>query len=114
MLLPAFLSVAVPLGVGLTLGREAMGGLIVGNLVTMLPLALIMCIGGAAWDNAKKFIEAGNLGGKGTSTHSAAIIGDTVGDSLKDAAGPSLDVFINLIGTVALLYAASLAFSFLV
>ncbi len=109
MLPPAFLSVSVPLAVGLTLGREAMGGLIVGNLVTMLPLALIMSIGGAAWDNAKKFIEAGNLGGKGTPTHAAAVIGDTVGDSLKDAAGPSLDVFINLIGTVALLYAAFLA-----
>ena len=108
MLLPAFLSVAIPLTVGLTLGKEAMGGLIVGNLITMLPLALIMSIGGAAWDNAKKFIEAGNLGGKGTPTHTAAVIGDTVGDSLKDAAGPSLDIFINLIGTVALLYASSL------
>jgi K(+)-stimulated pyrophosphate-energized sodium pump len=108
MLLPAVLSVAVPLGVGLILGREAMGGLIVGNLVTMLPLALIMCIGGAAWDNAKKYVEAGNLGGKGTTTHDAAVIGDTVGDPLKDAAGPSLDIFINLIGTIALLYATSL------
>ncbi len=108
MLLPAVLSVAVPLGVGLTLGREAMGGLIVGNLVTMLPLALIMCIGGAAWDNAKKYVEAGNLGGKGTATHDATVIGDTVGDPLKDAAGPSLDIFINLIGTIALLYATSL------
>ncbi len=109
MLLPALLSVAVPLIVGLMFGKEAMGGLIVGNLVTMLPLAIVMSIGGAAWDNAKKFIEAGNLGGKGTPAHTAAVIGDTVGDSLKDAAGPSLDVFINLIGIVALLYAASLA-----
>jgi K(+)-stimulated pyrophosphate-energized sodium pump len=108
MLLPAFLSVAIPLAVGLTLGPEAIGGLIVGNLITMLPLALIMSIGGAAWDNAKKFIEAGNLGGKGTPAHTAAVIGDTVGDSLKDAAGPSLDIFINLIGTVALLYASSM------
>jgi K(+)-stimulated pyrophosphate-energized sodium pump len=107
MILPAFLSVVVPLSVGIMLGREAMGGFIVGNLVTMFPLALMMCIGGAAWDNAKKFIEAGNLGGKGTFTHSAAIVGDTVGDPLKDAAGPALDVFINLIGTVALLYATS-------
>jgi len=107
MFLPAFLSVTVPLGVGLALGPEAMGGLIVGNLVTMLPLALVMSVGGAAWDNAKKFIEAGNLGGKGTPSHAAAVIGDTFGDSLKDAAGPSLDIFINLIGTVALLYAGS-------
>jgi len=109
MLLPALLSVAIPLMIGLILGKEAMGGLIVGNLVTMLPLAIVMSIGGAAWDNAKKFIEAGNLGGKGTPAHTAAVIGDTVGDSLKDAAGPSLDVFINLIGIIALLYAASLA-----
>ncbi|MEM3672673.1 MAG: sodium-translocating pyrophosphatase [Candidatus Bathyarchaeia archaeon] len=114
MLLPAFLSVAIPLTVGLTLGKEAMGGLIVGNLITMLPLALLMSISGAAWDNAKKFIEAGNLGGKGTPAHTAAIIGDTVGDSLKDAAGPSLNIFINLIGTVALLYASSLATSSLI
>jgi len=114
MFLPALLSVVVPLVVGLALGREAMGGLIVGNLVTTLPLALVMSIGGAAWDNAKKFIEAGNLGGKGTPSHAAAVIGDTFGDSLKDAAGPSLDIFINLIGTVALLYAASfLAYPFL-
>lgn len=115
MLLPALLSVAVPLAVGLFMGRDAMGGLIVGNLITMLPLALVMCIGGAAWDNAKKYIETGNLGGKGTSTHDAAVIGDTVGDPLKDAAGPSLDVFINLIGTIALLYAASLlSYSFFI
>lgn len=108
MFLPALLSVIVPLLIGILLGREAMGGLIIGNLITMLPLALTMCIGGAAWDNAKKFIEAGNLGGKGTPTHAAAVVGDTVGDPLKDAAGPSLDVFVNLIGTVALLYATSL------
>jgi K(+)-stimulated pyrophosphate-energized sodium pump len=107
MFLPALLSVAVPLGVGFFFGREALGSLIVGNLVTMFPLALMMCIGGAAWDNAKKYIEAGNLGGKGTPTHDAAVIGDTVGDPLKDAAGPSLDVFVNLIGTVGLLYATS-------
>ena len=107
MFLPALLSIAVPIAVGLLFGREAVGSLIVGNLVTMFPLALMMCIGGAAWDNAKKYIEAGNLGGKGTPTHDATIVGDTVGDPLKDAAGPSLDVFVNLIGTVALLYATS-------
>lgn len=107
MFLPAVLSMIVPLVVGVLLGREALGGLIVGNLVTMLPLALVMCIGGAAWDNAKKFIEAGNFGGKGTPTHAASVVGDTVGDPLKDAAGPSLDVFINLIGTMALLFVTS-------
>ena len=107
MFLPAILSMIVPLAVGFLLGAEALGGLIVGNLITTLPLALVMCIGGAAWDNAKKFIEAGNFGGKGTPTHAAAVVGDTVGDPLKDAAGPSLDVFINLIGTMALLFVTS-------
>ena len=107
MFLPAFLSMVVPIGIGILFGSEALGGLIIGNLITMLPLSLFMIIGGAAWDNAKKFIEAGNFGGKGTPAHAAAVIGDTVGDPLKDSAGPSLDVFVNLIGIVALLYVTS-------
>ncbi|MEM2702452.1 MAG: sodium-translocating pyrophosphatase [Candidatus Bathyarchaeia archaeon] len=106
MFYPAILSVVVPFATGLLLGPEAMGGLVVGNLVTMLPLALFMCISGAAWDNAKKYIEADKQEGKGSPSHAASVIGDTVGDPLKDAVGPSLDIFINLIGTVALIYAA--------
>ncbi|MEM2913702.1 MAG: sodium-translocating pyrophosphatase [Candidatus Bathyarchaeia archaeon] len=105
MLYPAALSVAVPFTVGLLLGPEAMGGLIAGNLVTVLPMALLMCISGAAWDNAKKSFEANNPSHKGDIVHAATVIGDTIGDPLKDAAGPSLDIFINLIGMAALIYA---------
>lgn len=103
MFLPAVLSVIIPFIVGLILGSEALGGLIVGNLVTTLPLSLFMCISGAAWDNAKKYIEIRMREGKGSPIHVASVIGDTVGDPLKDAAGPSLDIFINLIGTAALM-----------
>lgn len=105
MFYPALLSTAAPSLVGLLLGSEAMGGLIAGNLVTMLPVSLLMCISGACWDNAKKFVEANNLMSKKREIHAATVIGDTVGDPLKDAAGPSLDIFINLIGTIALIYA---------
>ncbi|MEM2321501.1 MAG: sodium-translocating pyrophosphatase [Candidatus Bathyarchaeia archaeon] len=104
MFLPAFLSVITPLLIGLLLGKEALGGLIVGNLATTLPLSLLMCISGASWDNAKKYIEIRMQESKGSSIHAASVIGDTVGDPLKDAAGPSLDIFINLIGTAALMY----------
>ncbi len=105
MFYPAALSVAVPLTVGLLLGPESMGGLIAGNLVTVLPMALLMCISGAAWDNAKKSVEANNPSQRGDIVHAATVIGDTIGDPLKDAAGPSLDIFINLIGMAALIYA---------
>ncbi|MEM2342226.1 MAG: sodium-translocating pyrophosphatase [Candidatus Bathyarchaeia archaeon] len=105
MFYPAILSVIAPFITGLLLGPEAVGGLILGNLVTTLPLSLFMCISGAAWDNAKKYIEINERGGRGSPIHTALVIGDTVGDPLKDAAGPSLDIFINLIGTAALTYA---------
>ncbi|MCX8171767.1 MAG: sodium-translocating pyrophosphatase, partial [Candidatus Bathyarchaeota archaeon] len=105
MFYPALLSIIAPFTVGLLLGPEAMGGFIVGNLVTTLPLSLIMCISGAAWDNAKKGIETGGRKEREDTAYVASIIGDTVGDPLKDAAGPSLDIFINLIGTAALIYA---------
>jgi len=108
MFYPALLSTAVPFLVGLLFGPEAMGGLIAGNLVTMLPVSLLMCISGASWDNAKKFVESNILADKRKMIHVATVIGDTVGDPLKDAAGPSLDIFINLIGTIALIYAAHL------
>ncbi|MEM2812448.1 MAG: sodium/proton-translocating pyrophosphatase, partial [Candidatus Bathyarchaeia archaeon] len=85
-------------------GKEPLGGLIIGNLVTTLPLSLFMCISGASWDNAKKHIEIRMPEDKGSPMHVASVIGDTVGDPLKDAAGPSLDIFINLIGTAALMH----------
>jgi K(+)-stimulated pyrophosphate-energized sodium pump len=104
MFCPAILSVVSPFAVAILLGAEALGGLVIGNLVTTLPLSLFMCVSGAAWDNAKKHIEMSG-GEKGDPIHSASVIGDTVGDPLKDTAGPSLDIFINLIGTAALIYA---------
>lgn len=107
MFLPGALTIAIPLIVGYTLGVEAVGGLLAGNLVTTLPLALMMVQSGASWDNAKKYIEAGNFGGVGTPTHAAAVVGDTVGDPFKDAAGASLDVLMNLIGVVSTLFASS-------
>ena len=107
MFVPAALTIIVPLAVGYVFGVEAIGGLLAGNLVTTLPLALMMVQGGASWDNAKKYIEGGNLGGIGSPAHAAAVVGDTVGDPFKDAAGASLDVLMNLIGTIATLFASS-------
>ncbi len=102
MVLPGLLLVFTPLIVGLTLGLEAVGGVLAGALVTALPLALFMANSGGAWDNAKKYIEAGNLGGKGSSAHQAAVVGDTIGDPFKDTAGPSLNILVKLLGVVAL------------
>jgi K(+)-stimulated pyrophosphate-energized sodium pump len=107
MFVPAALTITIPLIVGYTLGVEAVAGLLAGNLVTTLPLALMMVQGGASWDNAKKYIEEGNLGGVGTPAHAAAVVGDTIGDPFKDAAGASLDVLMNLIGVMSTLFAAS-------
>ncbi len=107
MFVPAIFALIVPLIVGYTIGVQAVGGLIAGNLVTTVPLGLMMIQGGAAWDNAKKYVEKGNLGGFGTKTHEATVVGDTVGDPLKDAAGPSLDFLMNLIGSMAILFASS-------
>jgi K(+)-stimulated pyrophosphate-energized sodium pump len=106
MFLPASLTIIIPIIVGFVFGVESVGGLIAGNLITTLPLALMMVQGGAALDNAKKFVEAGNMGGIGSPTYAATIIGDTVGDPLKDAAGASLDVLMNLIGSISILFAS--------
>uniref|UniRef100_A0A7V3YHC0 Putative K(+)-stimulated pyrophosphate-energized sodium pump n=1 Tax=Candidatus Caldatribacterium californiense TaxID=1454726 RepID=A0A7V3YHC0_9BACT len=105
MILPGVLAVVVPLAVGLVLGREALGGLLAGAIISGLMLAIMMANAGGAWDNAKKYIEAGNLGGKGTPTHAAAVVGDTVGDPFKDTAGPSLNILIKLMSIVALVFA---------
>lgn len=105
MLLPSILVIIVPLIVGFTLGAEAVGGLLAGAILTGLTLAIFMTTAGAAWDNAKKYIEAGNLGGKGSEAHKSAVVGDTVGDPLKDCAGPSLNILIKIMSTVSLLFA---------
>lgn len=104
MMLPGVLVLLVPLVLGFTLGPEAVAGLLVGALVTGFLMAVMMANAGGAWDNAKKFIEAGNLGGKGSDAHKAAVIGDTVGDPFKDTAGPSLNILIKLVGKVAVIF----------
>ncbi len=104
IIIPGALVILVPLLVGLLIGPEALGGLLVGSLVTGFLLALTMANAGGAWDNAKKYIEAGNLGGKGSDAHKAAVIGDTVGDPFKDTSGPSLNILIKLVGKVALIF----------
>jgi len=105
MIIPGVIAVAAPIVVGLLLGKAALGGLLAGSLVTGVLMAIMMSNAGGAWDNAKKYIEGGNLGGKGTPTHQAAVVGDTVGDPFKDTSGPSMNILIKLMTIVALVFA---------
>ncbi len=105
MILPGMLAILAPVVVGFSLGAEALGGLLAGAIVTGFLLAVMMANSGGAWDNAKKYIEAGNLGGKGSDPHKAAVVGDTVGDPMKDCSGPSINILIKLMSIISLIIA---------
>jgi K(+)-stimulated pyrophosphate-energized sodium pump len=106
MIAPSVLAISAPIVVGLLIGIDAVAGLLVGALGTGLVLAVMMANSGGAWDNAKKFVEEGHHGGKGSLAHKATVVGDTVGDPFKDTSGPSLNILIKLMSMVSIVFAS--------
>ena len=109
MILPGIFALTIPLVIGFILGPEALGGFLAGATTVGVLLGIMMCNGGGAWDNAKKWIEEGNIGGKGSPAHKAAVVGDTIGDPFKDTSGPSMNILIKLMGVVSLVFAPVIA-----
>ena len=110
MLLPGLSAIIVPIIIGILLGKESLGGFLAGSLITGVPLAIYLANTGGAWDNAKKYIEEGNLGGKGSDPHKASVVGDTVGDPFKDTSGPSLNILLKLMSVVSLVFGSTLIY----
>jgi K(+)-stimulated pyrophosphate-energized sodium pump len=104
MVVPALIAIVGPVLVGIFLGVNGVAGMLAGALVTGFALAIMMANAGGAWDNAKKYIERGNLGGKGSDNHKAAVVGDTVGDPFKDTSGPSINILIKLLSMVSIVF----------
>jgi K(+)-stimulated pyrophosphate-energized sodium pump len=109
MIVPGLIVLIAPIAAGFVLGSAGLGGLLIGGLVSAIMLAVFMANAGGAWDNAKKYVEAGNFGGKGSDTHKAAVTGDTVGDPFKDTAGPAMDILIKLMSVISLVLVPVLA-----
>jgi K(+)-stimulated pyrophosphate-energized sodium pump len=105
MVAPGLMAIIAPLFIGIVLGPAALGGMLAGALSSGVLLAIMMANAGGAWDNAKKYIESGNYGGKGSESHKAAVVGDTVGDPFKDTSGPSINILIKLMTIVAVVFA---------
>ena len=105
MIMPGIMAILAPLAVGIVLGTQALGGMLAGSLSSGVLLAIMMANAGGAWDNAKKYIEEGHYGGKGSDPHKAAVVGDTVGDPFKDTSGPSINILIKLMTIVAVVFA---------
>ena len=113
LMVPALIAVLTPLAVGFILGPEALGGLLLGVILSGFPLAIMMTVGGGAWDNAKKYIEQGNYGGKGSEAHKAAVVGDTVGDATKDTAGPAINPLVKVVNTISILFVTIMLYHYL-